>query len=137
LSEIKKQREKIMSEPREPRKQISPDNWEKFLQEFSARNTNRRARFNIFFSSGETVEEAEEGHLESVALNKNGNKTQVIVKRADKTSENEETMTDIIENVRGITAQIDTDGSEDILEITDEKNTLFSLRFESKVDGAS
>jgi hypothetical protein len=126
-----------MSEPREPRRQIGPDNWEKFLQEFSARNTNRRARFNIFFSSGETVEEAEEGHLESVALNKNGNKTQVIVKRADKTSENEETMTDIIENVRGITAQIDTDGSEDILEITDEKNTLFSLRFESKVDGAS
>ncbi|MBA4183411.1 MAG: hypothetical protein H0X49_05290 [Acidobacteria bacterium] len=126
-----------MSEPREPRKQISPDNWEKFLQEFSARNTNRRARFNIFFSSGETVEEAEEGHLKSVMLSKNGDKTQVTVKRADQTSENEETMTDTIENVRGITVQIDTDGSEDILEITDEKNTLFSLRFESKVDGAS
>ncbi len=126
-----------MSEPREPRKQISPDNWEKFLQEFSARNANRRARFNIFFSSGETVEEGEEGHLESVALDKNGNNTQVIVKRADQTSENEETMTDTIERVRGITVQIDTDGSEDILEITDEKNTLFSLRFESKVDGAS
>jgi len=126
-----------MSEPREPRKQISPDNWEKFLQEFSARNTNRRARFNIFFSSGETVEEAEEGHLKSVVLSKNGDKTQVTVKRADQTSENEETMTDTIENVRGITVQIDTDGSEDILEITDEKNTLFSLRFESKVDGAS
>ncbi|MBA3692194.1 MAG: hypothetical protein H0W77_01965 [Acidobacteria bacterium] len=107
------------------------------MQEFSARNTNRRARFNIFFSSGKTVEEAEEGHFKSVALDKNGNKTQVIVKRTDQTSENEETMTDTIENVRGITAQIDTDGSEDILEITDEKNTLFSLRFESKVDGAS
>ncbi len=126
-----------MSEPREPRKQIRPDNWEKFLHEFSARNEKRRARFNIFFSSGETVEEAEEGHLESVALNKHGDKTQVIVKRADRTSENEETMTDTIENVRGITVQIDTDGSEDILEITNEKNTLFSLRFESKVDGAS
>ena len=46
-------------------------------------------------------------------------------------------MTDTIERVRGVTVQIDTDGSEDILEITDEKNTLFSLRFESKVDGAS
>jgi len=126
-----------MSEPREPRKQISPANWEKFLQEFSARNTNRRARFNIFFSSGETVEEAEEGHLESVALSKNGGKTQVVIKRADQTSEDEETMTDTIERVRGVTVQIDTDGSEDILEITDEKNTLFSLRFESKVDGAS
>ena len=126
-----------MSEPREPRKQISPDNWEKFLREFSARNANRRARFNIFFRSGETVEEAEEGHLESVALNKNGNKTQVVVKRSDQTSENEETMTDTIERVRGITVQIDTDGSEDILEIIDEKNTMFSLHFESKVDGAS
>jgi len=126
-----------MSEPREPRKQISPANWEKFLNEFSARNAKRRARFNIFFSSGETVEEAEEGHLKSVALSEDGGKTQVIVKRADQTSENEETMTDTIERVRGITVQIDTDGSEDILEITDEKNTLFSLRFESKVDGAS
>ena len=126
-----------MSEPREPRKQISPDNWEKFLQEFSARNKNRRARFNIFFSSGETVEEAEEGHLESVALGKDGDKMQVIVRRANRTSENKETMTDTIENVRGVTAQFDTDGSEDILEITDGKNTLFSLRFESKVDGAS
>jgi len=126
-----------MSEPTEPRKQISPDNWANFLREFTARNKNRRARFNIFFSSGETVEEAEEGHFESVALDKNGDKAQVIVKRADQTSENEETMTDTIENVRGVTVQFDTDRSEDILEIIDGKNTLFSLRFESKVDGAS
>ena len=126
-----------MSEPSQPRKQIGTDDWATFLQDFSARNKNRRARFNIFFSSGETVEEAEEGHLESVALDKNGDKAQVVVKRADKTSESEETMTDTIENVRGVTVQFDTDGSEDILEITDGKNTLFSLRFESKVDGAS
>lgn len=126
-----------MSEPTEPRKQISPENWETFLQEFSARNANRRARFNIFFSSGEAVEEAEEGKLESVTLAENGNKKQVVVKRADQTAEVENTMTDTIENVRGITVQFDTDGSEDILEITDDKNTLFSLRLESKVDGAS
>ena len=126
-----------MSEPREPRKMIEPTNWNKFLQEFSERNANRRARFNIFFSSGETVEEAEEGHLESVALGNEGNKTQVVVKRADQTSESGDAMIDRIENVRGITVQYDTDRSEDILEITDEKNTLFSLRFESKVDGAS
>lgn len=126
-----------MSEPSEPRRGISPDNWEKFLQEFSARNAKRRARFNIFFASGETVEEAEEGHLESVGLSKNDNKTQVVVKRADQTSESGEPMIDTIENVRGITVQYDTDRSEDVLEITDEKNTLFSLRFESKVDGAS
>jgi hypothetical protein len=126
-----------MSDPSEPRKGIGAENWEKFLQEFSARNRNRRARFNIFFSSGETVEEAEEGLFESASVSKSGNKTQVIINRADQTSENTETMTDTIENVRGITVQIDTDGSEDILEITDEKNTLFGLRFESKVDGAS
>jgi hypothetical protein len=126
-----------MAEPSEHRKAIEPKNWTKFLEGFSARNKNRRARFNIFFNSGETLEEGEEGHLENVALNKDGDKTQVIVKRADRTSENEETMTDAIENVRGVTVQFDTDGSEDILEITDGKNTLFSLRFESKVDGAS
>lgn len=126
-----------MAEPNEHRKAIEPKNWAEFLEDFSSRNKNRRARFNIFFSSGETVEEAEEGHLESVALGKNGDKTQVVVKRADGTAENEETMTDTIENVRGVTVQFDTDGSEDILEITDGKNTLFSLRLESKVDGAS
>lgn len=126
-----------MAEPSEHRKAIEPKDWAKFLDDFSARNKNRRARFNIFFDSGETLEEGEEGHLENVALDKNGDKMQVVVKRADQTSANEETMTDTIENVRGVTVQFDTDGSEDILEITDGKNTLFSLRFESKVDGAS
>ena len=127
----------MISEPSEPRRGIGAENWEKFLQEFSARNKNRRARFNIFFSSGETVEEAEEGQLESVALEKSGDKTHIIVKRADRANENEDTMTDRIESARRITVQIDTDGSEDVLEITDAKNTLFSLRLESKVDGAS
>lgn len=126
-----------MTEPSEHRKAIEPKNWAKFLEDFTARNANRRARFNIFFESGETLEEGEEGHLESVALDKNGDKAQVIVRRADLTAENEATMTDTIENVRGITVQFDTDRSEDFLEITDGKNTLFSLRFESKVDGAS
>lgn len=126
-----------MSEPREPRKMIAPKDWGNFLRDFSARNKNRRARFNIFFASGETLEESEEGHLESVALDTNGEKSQVVVKRTDQTSETAETMIDRIEDVRGISVQYDTDKSEDILEITDEKNTLFGLRFESKVDGAS
>jgi hypothetical protein len=126
-----------MAEPSEHRKLIEPKDWAKFLEDFSARNVERRARFNIFFESGKTLEEGEEGHLKSVTLSQNGGKTQVVVKRADETSENEETMIDTIENVRGVTVQLDTDGSEDILEITDGKNTLFSLRFESKVDGAS
>lgn len=126
-----------MSEPNEPRKRISPNEWADFLDEFSNRNKNRRARFNIFFASGETLEEAEEGHLESVALNKDGDESQVVVKRTDQTTAEQETMTDTIENVRDVTVQYDTDGSEDILEITDAKDTLLSLRFESKVDGAS
>ena len=126
-----------MSEPSEPRKGIGAENWEKFLQEFSSRNANRRARFDIFFNSGETLEEGEEGRLESVALDDDGDRKQVVVKRADQGGENAETMTDIIENVRRIGVQYETDGSENALEITDGKNTLFSLRLESKVDGNS
>lgn len=118
-------------------KMIEPNEWAKFLKEFSAGNKNRRARFNIFFSSGETVEEGEEGHLEEVSLNKDGNKTQVIVKRSNKSAGDSETMVDTIEHVRGVAVQYETDGSENILEITDGKNTLYSLRFESKLDGAS
>jgi hypothetical protein len=119
-----------MSEPSVARKGIGQNDWEEFLKEFTARNKN-------FYASGDTVEEAEEGHLESVSLNKNGDETQVIIERTDQTTENQETVTNTIENVRVITVQYDTDGSEDILEITDAKNTLLSLRFESKVDGAS
>jgi hypothetical protein len=126
-----------MSEPREPRKMIEPANWNKFLQEFSERNANRRARFNIFFSSGETVEEAEEGHLKNVSLKKEGGKTQIIIERVDRSGDDEQAMSDTIENVRGVGVQYETDGSENILEITDEKNTLISLRLESKLDGNS
>jgi len=127
-----------MSEPIEPKKIIEPDKWKSFLDDFSNRNRARRARFNIFFASGETVEEAEEGHLESISLNKDGNKTQVIIKRGDRSSGTDgETMVDTIEGVRGIDVQFETDGSENALEITDSKNTLLSLRFESKLDGNS
>jgi hypothetical protein len=116
---------------------IETNDWEDFLKEFSERNRKRRARFNIFFSSGETVEEGEEGHLEKVSLGENGGKKSVVVSRLDQSGENEETMTDTIEGVRGVAVQYETDGSENILEITDEKNTLFSLRLESKLDGNS
>ena len=116
---------------------IEPNNWEKFLQEFSERNRERRARFNVFFTSGETVEEAEEGHFKNALLDKSGNKTQVVIERVDRGDEAEKTMSDPIDNVRGVAVQYETDGSENILEITDEKNTLFSLRFESKLDGNS
>ena len=116
---------------------IESDNWEDFLKEFSGRNQKRRARFNIFFSSGETVEEGEEGHLEKVSLDQNAGKKSVVISRTDQSGESADTMTDTIEGVRGLAVQYETDGSENILEITDEKNTLFSLRFESKLDGNS
>ena len=126
-----------MDEPREPRRAIAPDEWEKFLRAFSDRNKNRRARFDIFFASGETVEEAEEGKLESVSFNKDGDNAQIIVERADNAEGENETMTDTLEHVRGVVVQYETDRSENALEITDAKNTLFSLRLESKLDGNS
>jgi hypothetical protein len=116
---------------------IESDKWEDFLKEFSGRNKERRARFNIFFSSGEAVEEGEEGHLENVSLAEDNGQKNVVVNRIDRSGENAETMRDTIENVCGIAVQYETDGSENILEITDEKNTLFSLRLESKLDGNS
>lgn len=124
-----------MDEPREPRRAIAPDEWAKFTAEFSDRNKYRRARFDIFFASGETVEEAEEGKLESVSLSKNGDNASIVVKRTDNAAG--ETMTDTLENVRGVVVQYETDRSENALEITDAKNTLFSLRLESKLDGNS
>lgn len=128
-----------LTEPNQPRKAIANDGWAKFLDEFSARNKFRRARFNVFLKSGETVEEAEEGEFQSVSLEENGeeNARAVVVKRADRTSGESETMIDRIENARVVAVQYETDGSENILEITDAKDTLFSLRFESKLDGNS
>jgi hypothetical protein len=118
-------------------KMIEPDKWEDFLKGFSERNRQRRARFNVFFRSGETVEEGEEGHLQNIVLRKDEGKAHVTIERADRSSEKEEMMTDTIENVRGVAVQYETDGSENILEITDERNTLISLRLESKLDGNS
>lgn len=115
-------------------KAIEPNDWANFLEEFSARNKERRARFYIFFASGETLEEEEEGRFKSAVLSKNGDKTKVVVERGTTSGD---VMTDPIENVRGVAVQYETDGSENILEVTDGKNTLFSLRFESKLDGDS
>ncbi len=118
-------------------KQIEPKNWNKFLEEFSTRNKNRRARFNTFERNGDTQEEAIEAHLRKVSIEKDDGKSTITVRRVDTTEIEAETRTDTITNVRGVSVQYDTDGSEDVLEITDDQNTLISLRFESKVDGAS
>ncbi len=115
-------------------KAIEPNNWEEFLAEFSTRNRERGARFYIFFASGKALKEEQEGHFKGVSLNKHGGKTHVVVERGET---DDKTMVDSIDNVRGIAVQYEVDGSENSLELTDEKNTLFSLRFESKLDGDS
>ena len=126
-----------LNEPKEPRKAIAPDNWEKFLQEFAERNNNRRARFDVFRSNGETEEEAIEAHLEDVKLVTDGNAKNVEIIRIDRSDANAEKSRETVTNVRGITVQYETDGSENALEITDNQNTLVSLRLESKLDGNS
>ena len=125
------------NEPREPKKLIKPDDWQKFLREFSDRNNNRRARFDIFRRDGEVTEESAEAHLEDVILRDEGNSKTVEIIRIRRGDANAEKDKVMVTNVRGIAVQYDTDGSEDALEITDNQNSLISLRMESKVDGVS
>jgi hypothetical protein len=118
-------------------KQIEPANWEEFLRDFATRNNDRRARFDVYRTDGTTEDEGQEQHLEDVRLKTDGNAKSVEFVRIDRTNSNAEKTHDVITNVRGISVQYDTDGSEDALEITDDQNTLVSLRFESRVDGVS
>jgi hypothetical protein len=127
---------KNMSEPKEPVEQIEPSKWEDFLSKFSERNYNRRARFEVF-RGGSVEEESREARLEEVSLKRSGNKANVEIIRIDRADQNTDKIKDVITNVRGISVQFDVDGSEDVLEITDDENALISLRLESKVDGNS
>lgn len=121
----------------EPRTNIGSENWKEFLIEFSDRNNGRRSRFDVFGSGGQTMEESIEAHFEEARLESNGDKKNVVFVRIDRADANAEKIRNEVTNVRGIAVQYDTDGSEDVLEITDDQNTLVSLRFESKVDGVS
>ena len=121
----------------EPRKAISSENWHEFLTDFAMRNNNRRARFDFFRSNGETSEEGKESHLEDIILKGEGAHRSIEIIRIDRADANAEKNKIVITNVRGVGVQYDTDGSEDALEITDDQNSLISLRFESKVDGVS
>jgi hypothetical protein len=125
-----------MGEPTEPIKQIEPSNWDEFLSEFSTRNNDRRARFEVF-RGGSVEEEDQEAHLEEVSLKRNGNKTNVECIRINRADKNADKIRNEVTNVRGISVQYDVDGSEDVLEITDDENSLISLRLESKIDGNS
>jgi hypothetical protein len=126
-----------INEPKEPRKTIEPDKWETFLREFADRNNNRRARFDVFLADGTIEEEGIEAHLEDVRLETRGNANDIVIVRIERGDKTAHKKHDTITNVRGIGVQLDTDGSEDALEITDDQNALISLRLESKVDGNS
>lgn len=115
-------------------KQIEPNDWKEFLEDFSTRNNHRRARFQIF-KGHEADEEREEAFFEDISLKDEG-KT-IVVTRIDRTEANAHKIHDTITNVIGIAVQYDTDGSEDALEITDKEGELVMLRFESRVDGVS
>ncbi len=113
-------------------KAVEPQEWSAFLNAFSERNHGRRARFEIF-SHGDFSEEEQEAYFTSASI-----EGQVVtVKRHYKKHDQETTMTDKLENIRGVSVQYDTDNSEDMLEFTNDKNELTTLHFESLVDGDS
>ena len=126
-----------MAEVEEPKATIEPANWSEFLQEFSTRNYNRRARFDVFRSNGKVEEEDQEARLEFIALRDGGKRKNIEVIRIDRSEINADKIKDVIEHVLGVAVQYDTDGSEDALEFVDSENNLISLRLESKVDGVS
>jgi hypothetical protein len=113
-------------------KQIEPQEWDTFLNAFTERNRERRARFEIF-SRGDFSEEEQEGYFESVSIDGNT----VTVNRSYEKHGEQATMTDELGNIRGISVQYDTDNSENVLEFTNDKNELTTLHFESRVDGDS
>ncbi len=126
-----------MHEAREPKLVIEPSKWREFLADFSMRNYNRRARFDVFRVNGRVEEEEKEARLEDISVKKGDKRNYIEVIRIDRSEKNADKIKDVIKNVIGVAVQYDTDGSEDALEITDEENTLISLRLESRVDGAS
>lgn len=118
-------------------KQIEPHDWKTFLEEFSTRNNNRRARFDVYRGDGNVEEESAEAHFEDASLKENGGAAEINIVRINRSKTDADKMRDTITNVIGVAVQYDTDGSEDALQITDRENELISLRFESKVDGVS
>jgi len=108
---------------------VDPQEWATFLNGFTERNKGRRARFEIY-SHGNSSEEQQEGHFEHISIDGHT----VSVKR---TYGEGSVMNDELTNVRGISVQLDTDNSEDMLEFTDAEGNLTTLHFESRVDGDS
>ncbi len=112
------------------KKTIDPSEWNDFLSEFSDRNTGRRARFEAFTSDG-VAEEDEEASFQSVSIDDGV----VTIDRV--TAEGGKTITDRLENIHGITVQLDWDESENTMEFMDSNGDMVVLHFESRVDGGS
>ena len=111
------------------KKTIESSEWGNFLSEFSDRNNGRRARFEAFTGGG-VAEEDEEGTFQSVAVDGHN----AIV---DRVTSHGKTITDTIEDVRGISIQLDSDDSENTMEFVDSSGNMMVLHFESMVDGES
>ena len=108
---------------------IAPDEWAKYLEEFSSRNRGRRARFEAF-AEDSVMEEDEEAVFESVSADGD----RVTVKRVIRTR-GEQPVSDELTGIRGIAVQHDWDGSDNTIEFTDDRGDLAILHFESTVDG--
>lgn len=111
------------------KKVIDPQEWQEFLSDFSERNRGRRARFETF-SRGSVAEEDEEGTFESIAIDSG------VVSVGRESAAGHDIGAEITD-VRGITVQLDSDGSENTMEFMDTNGDMTVLHFESMVDGES
>lgn len=111
------------------KKTIDPAEWNKFLAEFSDRNRGRRVRFEEFTRRG-VAEEDEEGAFESISIDKG-------VAEVKRRTAGRASITDHIDDIRGITVQYDSDGSENTMEFMDTNGNMTVMHFESLVDGDS
>ena len=111
------------------KKTIESSEWNNFLSEFSDRNTGRRARFEAFTAGG-VAEEDEEASFQSASID-----GQVVT--IDRVTAGGESISDQIDDVRGVSVQLDTDESENTIEFMDSNGDVTVLHFESMVDGES
>lgn len=114
-------------------KTIDPQEWSTFFTDFSARNRGRRARFELFSRQGDVGEEEREGVFESASIEG----SVVTVARLDNAEGGGAVMTDNIPNIHGVSVQYDSDGSDNTLELMNDKGDMTVLHFESLVDGDS
>lgn len=111
------------------KKVITPGEWAEYLEGFSSRNRGRRARFEAF-AEGRVTEEDEEAVFDGVSMEKNTAR----VRRLNRTH-NDDPLIDELTDIRGLTVQLDSDGSDNTIEFLDSNGDVTILHFESMVDG--